>query len=301
MTPKRRIYISAPVDGNLDQDQLALKMAMLHAIENEGFEPQEFLSSGIPKTLAWGFEAANQVMSRCQGAAILAFARWRCTPSNREDTLLDLPSEYSHFEGALAFSHKLPLLVITDRKIRTSGITLLSEGPVIFWPDGKGPEWVNDKYFLTGQFNEWCNQVKSRPHVFLGYCSSARNTAIDIARFMEHDLDLIVREYSMDFQAGGTILEQIEDACRESTCGVFLFTKDDQLTGDDVHAAPRDNVIFEAGYFMHAKGKEQVLVIREEGANMPADIGGNIYIPLKDRNDISGIHTQLRRFLENRL
>ncbi len=49
------------------------------------------------------------------------------------------------------------------------------------------------------------------------------------------------------------------------------------------------------------KGKEQVLVIREEGAKMPADIGGNSYIPLKDRNDISGIHTQLRRFLENRL
>src|SRR5450631_3518682 len=94
--------------------------------------------------------AANQVMSRCQGAAILAFARWRCTPSNHEDMLFDLPFEYNHFEGALAFSCKLPLLVITDRKIRTSGITLLSEGPVIFWPDNIGPEWINNKSFLTG-------------------------------------------------------------------------------------------------------------------------------------------------------
>ncbi len=253
MISKRRIYISAPADGNLDQDQLAIKKAILRAIENEGFEPQEFFNSGIPKTMAWRFETVNQVMSRCQGAAILAFIRWHCTPSNRGDVLFDLPSEYNHFEGALAFSHKLPLLIIADRSIRTGGITLLSEGPVVFWPVDKGSEWINDESFLASQFKEWCTQVKSRPHVFLGYCSSARNTANDIARYMEHDLGLIVRDYSMDFRAGGTILEQIEDACRESACGVFLFTKDDQLVGDEVHAAPRDNVIFEAGYFMHAK------------------------------------------------
>lgn len=300
MIPKRRIYISSPADVHLSQDQLAIKMAILRAIENEGFEPQEFFNSGIPKMMAWRFEVANQVMSRCQGVAILAFYRWHCTPSNREDKSYDLPSEYNHVEGALAFSHKLPLLVITDRRIRTSGITLRSEGPVVYWPGDKSSEGINDESFLS-QFKGWCTQVKSRPHVFLGYCSNARNTANDIARYMEHELGLIVRDYSMDFRAGGTILEQIEDACRESACGVFLFTNDDQLMGDEVHAAPRDNVIFEAGYFMHAKGKEQVLVIREEGAKMPADIGGNIYIPLKDRNDISGIHTQLRRFLENRL
>jgi hypothetical protein len=300
MIPKRRIYISAPADAHLSQDQLDIKRAILHAIENEGFEPQEFFNSGIPKMQAWSFKVANQVMSRSQGIAILAFYRWHCTPSYREDVSYDLPSEYNHVEGALAFSHKLPMLVITDRRIRTSGITLRSEGPVIYWPNDKSSEGINDEYFKK-QFTEWCTQVKSRPHVFLGYCSNARNTAIDIAYFMQRELGLIVGEYSMDFQAGGTILDQIEVKCRESTCGVFLFTKDDQFTGDDFHAAPRDNVIFEAGYFMHAKGKEQVLIICEEGAKMPADIGGNIYIPLKDRNDISGIHTQLRHFLENRL
>jgi predicted nucleotide-binding protein len=81
-----------------------------------------------------------------------------------------------------------------------------------------------------------------------------------------------------------------------------LFTKDDPFEGGDGDAAaPRDNVIFEAGYLMHAKGKERVLVIREEGAKMPADLGGNIYLPLKDRKDISSIHYSVRRFLEERL
>ncbi len=62
-------------------------------------------------------------------------------------------------------------------------------------------------------------------------------------------------------------------------CGIFLFTTDDPLTNNEHQASPRDNVIFEAGYFMKAKGKERTLIIREEGAKMPADIGGNIYLP----------------------
>ena len=60
---------------------------------------------------------------------------------------------------------------------------------------------------------------------------------------------------------------------------------------------PRDNVVFEAGYFIHAKGKDRVLVVREEGAKMPADLGGDIYASLPDRNHIGPILESLRRFV----
>ena len=39
-------------------------------------------------------------------------------------------------------------------------------------------------------------------------------------------------------------------------------------------AVPRDNVIFEAGYFIGLKGKRNVLIIRESGSKMPVDLGG---------------------------
>ena len=84
-------------------------------------------------------------------------------------------------------------------------------------------------------------------------------------------------------------------------CGLFLFTADDKLENSESQASPRDNVIFEAGYFMRAKGKEKVLIVREKGAKMPADIGGNIYLPLNDRNNISAIHADIQYFLENRI
>ena len=81
----------------------------------------------------------------------------------------------------------------------------------------------------------------------------------------------------------------------------MLLTRDDEFLGDENFAAPRDNVIFETGMFMEAKGRERVLVVRETGAKMPADIGGGIYLSLKDRNDISSIHAGLLHFIEKQI
>jgi predicted nucleotide-binding protein len=55
------------------------------------------------------------------------------------------------------------------------------------------------------------------------------------------------------------------------------------------------------GMFMQAKGRDRVLVIREQGAKMPADIGGGIYISLKNRNDITSIQTRLMDFIDKRI
>ncbi len=297
-----RIYISAPADSNLSQEQLKLKKSVIKAIEKEGFEPQEFFASGIPTAMGmpWSFEGAEQVMSRCQGAAVLAFARWLAeSAKGPAGDYSYLPSEYNHFEGALAFTRRLPRLVVTDKGVRTSGITLLAEGPVIFWPEGYGAEGIEQEWFRR-HFDPWAAKVRSRPHVFLGYCSSARSTATELIMFMERDLGLQVVDYAMDFMAGPAIYEQIDDAARLCRSGIFLFTKDDPLEGVD-GAAPRDNVVLETGVFLHANGRERVAIIREEGAKMPADLGGNVYILLKNRNDITSIHSQIRRFLNNAL
>jgi predicted nucleotide-binding protein len=78
-----------------------------------------------------------------------------------------------------------------------------------------------------------------------------------------------------------------------------MFTRTDKLEGQGDKAAPRDNVVFEAGYFAHAKGHQRVLIIREDGAKMPADLGGTIYAPLADRSDIDPIAGQLESFVSS--
>jgi predicted nucleotide-binding protein with TIR-like domain len=292
MIPDPRIYISASKDQYLDPSQKAIKDAMFGRVEAAGLETWGFFKRG-PLRKGWGFKEANAAMSRCQGALVLAFAQWECEGlgGRRQSGLM--PSEGNHFEGGLAIAHGVPLLVIREEGSLSRGI--LSEGPdhqVVDMPHGARPEWLDDDSTFRDHFRSWTEEVKSRPRVFLGYCSEAKAVADEITMFLERRHKVGVRNYAMDFVPGPTILEEVARSVRECSCGIFLFTRSDQITAaDEARAAPRDNVIFEAGYFTHAKGKERTVIIREQGVKMPTDLGGNIYISLESRKDISRIHT----------
>ena len=56
--------------------------------------------------------------------------------------------------------------------------------------------------------------------------------------------------------------------------------------GQPGKAAPRDNVVFEAGCFVALKGKRNVLIARGAGSKTPADLGGDVHAPLRDRSHI---------------
>jgi hypothetical protein len=298
MNFKRRIYVSVPVDDHLSPEQVKLKAYILKKIEKINFEPQIFLFSGMPAGMAWNFSAASEVMRRCQGAAILGFTRWSFDTAEGK---LRFPTEYNHYEGALANSLGLPILTIAEEGLVDRGIVWTGGGnPILFMPQNADIQWLEGESFRH-RFQVWTEQLGERRDVFLGYCSKSKATADALHLFMSDKLNLRVMDWAMDFTGGGTILEEIERAAKLCTCGVFLFTKDDPLEGDSNHAAPRDNVVFEAGYFINAKGKDRVLIIREEGAKMPADIGGSIYLHLGDRNNTAAIESALRDFLERRL
>jgi predicted nucleotide-binding protein len=104
----------------------------------------------------------------------------------------------------------------------------------------------------------------------------------------------------MDFQSGVSILHEIENAAALCSAGIFLFAENDPLSGSDSAAAPRDNVVFEAGYFMKAKGPSRCLIVRQGKAKMPADVGGAIYLQVQN-SDITPIETRLSRFLDENL
>src|SRR5262249_37712685 len=194
----------------------------------------------------------------------------------------------------------LPTLILAERGIADSGIAWTGGGiPILFKPKEANVEWLKEETFRH-RFILWQDQLKERRDVFLGYCWKAKEAAKSINLFLTK-LGVSVLDWA-DFSAGGNILDEIEKASSICSVGIFLFTQDDMLEevqGD--RAAPRDNVVFEAGYFTQSKGRERVLIIREQGAKMPADVGGNIYLPLFDRKNISPIKTQLRSFVEKPL
>lgn len=86
---------------------------------------------------------------------------------------------------------------------------------------------------------------------------------------------------------GGTksIIDKIErysDVC----CAIVLLTADDMGRGEkekNYKKRARQNVIFEAGYFIGKLTSEKVILLYEEGVELPGDLGGCIYILADDK------------------
>ena len=79
---------------------------------------------------------------------------------------------------------------------------------------------------------------------------------------------------------GGTIIEKIE---RNSDvgCAICLFTADDLGRAKNIpeeKKRARQNVIFEAGYFIGKLGRNKVVFIADQEVEMPSDLQGVVYV-----------------------
>jgi hypothetical protein len=303
VTIRRRIYISVPGDSRLSETQLALKWALIEAIEAAGYVPEIFYSER-PKSWTlthgrnWSFAECSAVMRRCVGAVIIGLPRHQLMT---DDGPIRLPTEYSHIEGTLAVEQELPSLLLAEAGISDRGMFFPGGTHLITsFPEGAGAEWAQAPKFVHA-LEAFLSKVTDRRDVFLGYCSTSTGTALNLKRYIEKEIGASVLDWQTDFVDGRTIIEEIEEAARRTTGGIFLFTRDDALAGEHDQAAPRDNVVFEAGFFAHAKGRGRVLIIRENGAKMPADLGGSIYAVLADRTNIAPLEVRIKRFLETSL
>ena len=112
-----------------------------------------------------------------------------------------------------------------------------------------------------------------------------------------------VLDWHENFIQGDTIIRQIKTAAEICTGAIFLFTGDDNIdqANSPDQPVPRDNVLFEAGYFIHAKGKKRVLIIVEKDTKVLADLGGIIYASLENRNNTTPIKPNLQRFINENL
>jgi hypothetical protein len=295
--PKRRVFVSASSNKNLDDRRKALKAAILQKLQGAGFEPQEFWESGLAESMGWSFENVDRVVKRCVGAMVLGFPRWKLSGPASPGRLV---GEYNHYEGAVAMSHNLPVLLLAETGVENRGVVWTGGGkPITFIPEDADAKWVDDAEFQKG-FRAWVRDVSSRKDIFLGYCSQNIGTAAVIENRLTRE-GATVLNYMMDFRSGTSILNEIAAAADTCSAGIFLFSENDPLDGVDGGAAPRDNVVFEAGYFMNSKGPERCLIVREGKAKMPADLGGAIYLHLNGPGDIASIESRLTKFLNDNL
>lgn len=78
---------------------------------------------------------------------------------------------------------------------------------------------------------------------------------------------------------GQTIIEKFEKYA-DVSAAIALFTNDDigsAKESDDIKPRARQNVVFEAGYFMGKLGRNRVILIAEKGIEIPSDLQGVVY------------------------
>lgn len=300
MQIKRRIYVSLPADPWLPPNLNALKWGVVEEIEKLGYTPEVFTNPrgmpGLASAKSWSPSEADDIARRCCGAAIVGMPRWQFQDGSGSPVLL--PTEFNHYEGALAHTLGLPTLVLVHQDVSRRVVFNSSFGGYVgeFLPDAD-VGWLRTDEFLV-PFNYWKKLLKERRDIFLGYCGSSSPTAKRIKDYLL-TLGARVLDWQTDFIPGRTIIDQIEQAAARTNGGIFLFTKDDDLAGPGAvgMSAPRDNVVFEAGYFIGLKGKRNVLIVRQAGSKMPADLGGDIYALLPKKKNIEPIKRALKGFM----
>lgn len=99
-----------------------------------------------------------------------------------------------------------------------------------------------------------------------------------VARIIEkQDVETII--LSEKANSGRTIIEKIEDYS-DVNGAVCLFTADDVgKEKDEKEEKPRarQNVVFEAGFFMGMLGRDHVVLLADNEVEMPSDLSGVVY------------------------
>lgn len=98
-----------------------------------------------------------------------------------------------------------------------------------------------------------------------------------VQAFIEKDLECKTMELAQQPNLGRTILQKLEEESQKCSLAIIVMTGDDRFGEEEIRA--RENVLHEIGYFQGKLGLDKVILLHEEGVNIPSNIHGLVYIP----------------------
>lgn len=127
------------------------------------------------------------------------------------------------------------------------------------------------------QRNELLTQRNPRPVLFLGSSREAIPIVREIQNALQHD-DFIVTPWTTPgfFAASRYPLEDL-DKVRAADFAALVLSPDDLVfSRKAISEAPRDNVVFELGFFMGALNRERTFIVvpRDQEIKIPSDLLG---------------------------
>lgn len=115
-----------------------------------------------------------------------------------------------------------------------------------------------------------------RPVVFIGSSKESLNPAREIQSLLSHD-DLVPRPWTDGFRPSATSIENLERELAGADFAILVLAQDDMVESrEETHAAPRDNVIWEHGFFTGGLGRGRVFIVKPRNVDLklPSDWGG---------------------------
>lgn len=110
--------------------------------------------------------------------------------------------------------------------------------------------------------------------------------------FIEKDVGLSTVELAQEPNMGRTIIEKLIDNAARCDCAVIVMTGDDVTKENE--ARVRENVMHEIGFFQGRYGRNFVVLLHEDGVNIPTNLAGVAYIPFPKDHIEAGFHVLQR-------
>ncbi|WP_026969484.1 TIR domain-containing protein [Algoriphagus terrigena] len=110
--------------------------------------------------------------------------------------------------------------------------------------------------------------------VFISHGRS--NEWFTVQTYLEKDLNIATLELAQEPNIGRTVLQKLSEESDKCSIAVIVMTGDDITEDGEIRA--RENVMHEIGYFQGKYGLGRVVLLHEQGVNIPSNIQGLVYI-----------------------
>lgn len=190
----------------------------------------------------------------------------------------------------------LPELYGDFQTIEIAAATKMSMGPTDQKPNHFGRQQLERLIRDIDQiFEIRANSLLGQPLVTAPRCVFITHGRSDdwrkVQAYIEKDVELPTIELAQQPNIGQTIIEKLERGGSLCDSAVIVMTGDD-LAEDQIRV--RENVMHEIGYFHGQFGRERVILLHEEGVNVPTNLAGIAYVPFPKGTIEVGFHVLMR-------
>jgi hypothetical protein len=144
-----------------------------------------------------------------------------------------------------------------------------------------------------------------KPRIFLGSSGKQAKLVQALTRGLAEVAD--VEPWTAVFNPGVSTLDRLVELTHEVDFAAFVFAQDDWTSNPtdataQGQAAPRDNVVFEAGLFGGALGMRRTFILHAKGAKLPTDLLGMTAVRYPEAltaADTRAVNQKLRKAIED--